>query len=337
MRHLLSKTFAVAGLSASLIFAPGPGAAAAEPALWQVKNGGSTVYLFGSIHALPNGVNWRTGPIDAAIKSADVLVFEAPLTPQSLGKMHVFTRENGTLPRGRALSRMLSPKGLEDFKWALAHTLLEPDSVNVMRPWFARYMLENSFIPDNRMRGPGAVVFNGVDFLLMEEGQKNKTPMRYFETAEGQLSIIASATPDDNLPLFETRLHELRDLQNVYQVLLKEWAAGNVRGLANSLAKARSEQPQENAVILDKRNRNWMPQLDKMLTENKTFFVTVGAFHLAGPGSVVDMLCDRGWKVQRVKTGPTAPPPACPPATKKPAGAERGLVLRDLRTFNKDI
>ena len=67
-------------------------------------------------------------------------------------------------------------------------------------------------------------------------------------------------------------------------------------------------------LILDQRNRNWMPQIESMLAAKKTTFITVGAAHLVGPGSVMEMLCKRGWKVQRIKTGPTDPPPACPAA-----------------------
>ncbi len=49
-----------------------------------------------------------------------------------------------------------------------------------------------------------------------------------------------------------------------------------------------------------------------MMLSKQTIFVTVGAAHLVGPGSVLDILCVRGWKVQRIKTGASAPPPACP-------------------------
>jgi uncharacterized protein YbaP (TraB family) len=48
-----------------------------------------------------------------------------------------------------------------------------------------------------------------------------------------------------------------------------------------------------------------------MLKEPKAYLVTVGAAHLAGPHSVINLLCAKGWKVERVQTGPTPPPPAC--------------------------
>ena len=34
--------------------------ARANPALWRVHNGTSTVYLFGSLHILPPGYKWTT-------------------------------------------------------------------------------------------------------------------------------------------------------------------------------------------------------------------------------------------------------------------------------------
>ena len=43
----------------------------------------------------------------------------------------------------------------------------------------------------------------------------------------------------------------------------------------------------------------------------KTYLVTVGALHLAGANSVIQLLCAKGWKVQRIQTGLTPPPAAC--------------------------
>ena len=60
-----------------------------------------------------------------------------------------------------------------------------------------------------------------------------------------------------------------------------------------------------------------------MMLQNKTIFVTVGAAHLVGPGSALDMLCVRGWKVQRIKTGPSTPPAACPARQPGPTVALR--------------
>src|SRR3954467_5552370 len=51
----------------------------AHPALWTVRGRKGTMYLLGSIHVLPPDLQWRTPQIDAALKAADVFVFEIPM------------------------------------------------------------------------------------------------------------------------------------------------------------------------------------------------------------------------------------------------------------------
>jgi uncharacterized protein YbaP (TraB family) len=56
----------------------------ARPALWKVENAGATVYLFGSLHILPNTIDWTTPEIDAAMAGSDVFVFEVPIDEQAV-------------------------------------------------------------------------------------------------------------------------------------------------------------------------------------------------------------------------------------------------------------
>ena len=53
--------------------------AAADPAMWVVKDADSTVYLLGTIHVLKPGVQWRSEKLDAALKSSDEFWMEADL------------------------------------------------------------------------------------------------------------------------------------------------------------------------------------------------------------------------------------------------------------------
>jgi len=301
------------GAMLTMVLTAGPaGARGPEPALWQIKNGESTVYLFGSIHVLPRDWEWRTKPIDTAIKSANTFVFEAALTPQSLGSMKVFIRENGTLPRGKHLSRMLSPQGLEDFKALLAMTPIDRDSINVMRPWLALMMLADTRV----QAGQSRVSFvEGVDFTLMQHAEEAKRPVRYLESAQTQLALLAAATPDNDIKGFEANLHQMLKSENVLGPLISNWTMGNQAAIAKIANEEMTNNPEEKRLVFDRRNLNWIPQIEKMMTEKQTFFVTVGAGHLAGPGSVLELLCKRGWKVQRIKTGTTNPPPACPAGT----------------------
>jgi len=291
-----------------------------EPALWQISAGPSRVYLFGSIHMLPRDWAWRTKAIDAAIRSSDAFVFETALTPKQVGKMRLFVRDNGALPRGENLSRMLSPQGLKDFEKALTLTPLDPASVNAMRPWLALMVLGDYQIQNGPLR---SFAEEGVDHRLEQEARDAGKPVRHLETAESQFEVLIQATPDEDIAGFEADLRELLRADDTYRRLLDGWTAGSQDELAGVLGKEAASNPDEKKLLLDKRNRNWVPQIEGMMLSKQTIFITVGAAHLVGPGSVLDAMCLRGWKVERIKTGASAPPPACPMLKFPPSAALR--------------
>ena len=51
---------------------------AAGPGLWQVADADTTIYLFGTVHALPESVEWYKGPIETALAVSQELVTEIP-------------------------------------------------------------------------------------------------------------------------------------------------------------------------------------------------------------------------------------------------------------------
>jgi uncharacterized protein YbaP (TraB family) len=312
MKSTSSMRRAVSALGVALFLSATAAQAATEPAMWRIKNGETTVYLFGSVHALPYGVTWRTPVIDKAITSSDVFVFEAALSQRLLDKASRFERQAGTLPRGKTISKMLSPEGLKDFKKLLSKSDAEPGVVNVMKPWRALQMLENArYLRDPRDASSDEEwsIFNGVDLKLQQEADKNKTEKRYFETAEQGLAQLAAAQPDDDMKSFEHALHKMVTEKFDGKALLSSWEHGNVAAIAKDNAEEEAHTPVSKHAILDQRNQNWLPELNKMLAEKKTFFITVGAAHLAGKGSLMELVCGEGWKVERIQTGPTAVSP----------------------------
>ena len=61
----------------------------ARPALWRVADADTTIWLLGTIHALPPGVAWETPKVTAAITQADTLVQEIPAMGGAMGKKAV--------------------------------------------------------------------------------------------------------------------------------------------------------------------------------------------------------------------------------------------------------
>ena len=83
------------GLAAALLLTSGPVAArpappatnVATPALWRVRDAGTTLYLFGTVHVMKPGVDWFRGGVKAAFDGSDELVLEIiePDDPNVMG------------------------------------------------------------------------------------------------------------------------------------------------------------------------------------------------------------------------------------------------------------
>src|SRR4249919_3394238 len=54
--------------------APAAEPKAASPAMWRVADEDTTIYLFGTIHLLPKGTQWRSPAFDKAAAGSDSLV-----------------------------------------------------------------------------------------------------------------------------------------------------------------------------------------------------------------------------------------------------------------------
>src|SRR5678815_3049296 len=82
-----------------------------HPAMWKLESGGSTIYLFGSMHMLPPGLKWKTPIVERAMESSDIFFFEMPMSDGSFRLAAGAMSKNIFLPKGKTLSGMLSPAG----------------------------------------------------------------------------------------------------------------------------------------------------------------------------------------------------------------------------------
>ena len=78
LKSFLRRAAAALGLGALLVGTPVAGRVPhpARPALWEVSDADTTIYLFGTIHLLPEKFQWRTAKFDEAVQGSQQLVVE---------------------------------------------------------------------------------------------------------------------------------------------------------------------------------------------------------------------------------------------------------------------
>ena len=270
-------------------------AAWAQPALWMVKDADTTIYLFGTVHLLPNDTDWRYPALDKALAASDSLTIE--LTDDDPARMQALVLQYGLDP-GHPLSDKLSAAENATLAKA-AQTVGVPGGVNtlqMMRPWLAGLTL--AVAP---LLKAGLDPAHGVDKLLKAQMLAAGKPVDGLETAEQQIRFLADLPADVELDFLRSTLRDVDKGSTELATLIDAWKNGDVAAIARiedeDLAR---HAPALYQRLLVQRNQAWATKITAMLRKPGTVFIAVGAAHLAGPDSVQEQLETRGTSVERL-------------------------------------
>jgi uncharacterized protein len=278
-----------------------------HPALFRIKKNKSTVYFLGSVHVLPLHATWRSPEIDKAMAASDVFLFEANIDYFS-SEFDYFRRMHGYLPPGQTIYKLLSPGAQKKYLDLIRVAGIDPNKLNYLKPGLAVIMLQNVGAPS------GLRVEPGVDAQVEKFGKEHGKPLAYLETLESQFEVLTAVGGGTQVKILEKLLTQKKEQNGVeeFKKMFAAWKAGDLDAL-RALDNDEDEQLLR-PLLLDKRNANWIPRIASLLGTPGTFFVTVGARHLTGDKSVIDLACRQGWKVERIEPGDAPPKPACPRA-----------------------
>lgn len=265
----------------------------ATPALWTVHGPKGTAYLLGSVHMLPKNVQWQTPAIRQAIKRANTFVFEVPMTDERRRQAGLLLAANMLLPPSVSLPSYFDAQMRSEFRAAVDHTQVDAEELVGLRPWYAAKILEGAMSGKYELQSEQGVD-NRVFTIAKDRGVHD---IRALETAEFQLHVLkGDANTKNELDLLRAALKKVATKPMIpFKKLLDAWAAGDPQAIAATSAASMS--PQERRIMLDDRNQSWIPKIEKMLNEKRTFFITVGAAHLVGPMGVPNLLRAHGYRV----------------------------------------
>jgi len=121
----------------------------------------------------------------------------------------------------------------------------------------------------------------------------------YLEPVDFQLDLLGKMKDQEQNAFLGQTLKDLDVAAQMADDMLKSWEKGDVDNLYAILFKSFEGYPQIENRLLGRRNIDWVKKIEAMMAEDKTIFIIVGAAHLIGPGSVVALLRDKGYKVKQ--------------------------------------
>ncbi|MDG2005579.1 MAG: TraB/GumN family protein [Novosphingobium sp.] len=265
----------------------------AHPALWKVADEDTTIYIFGTVHILPKGIDWFNGEVARAANSSQLLVTEItggdPLTMQAL------VMDKAMLTDGKTLRSLLSDEQRASYEAALTALRVPHAAFDPFEPWYASVGL--STLPLMREGYAGE---NGVEKLLETWASERDIPQEGLETAEYQLSLFDSLPLEVQKNYLSQIVSELPNIKTQLAAMIEAWKSGDAEALAELMNSSQSD-----PVLIDRllisRNKTWALWVDERLDEPGTVFLAVGAGHLAGEGSLQEQLAVAGIVSERIQ------------------------------------
>lgn len=290
MTLIARPLFAVIGASLGLVSLP----VLAAPAMWEIRDDDSTIWLFGSFHVLPEGTAWRTELFDGVLTEAQQVVFEADIRPAAVAQLGAEAFVRGVYVDGTLLTDRLDDAVESLLREKAAAIGLPMGSILAMRPWMATNTITIQALAAEGYRA------DGVEFVLQPDLQEGR--LGFLESGLQQLDVLAGAPEDEQVAMLAATLEQLEALPKLMDKMLDSWVDGTPEALGDLFLM---EMGGFEEAFLDRliyqRNRNWMMPLEAMLAQDQENLVVVGAAHLIGAGSVLDLLEDAGYEVERIQ------------------------------------
>lgn len=260
---------------------------APAPALWEVSDAsGPRGWLFGTIHALPDGAEWRTPAVDSAIGDANLLVVEVA----GLGDREAAAEAFGAVSTSAGLPPLLlrvAPADRPLLTAALDRADLDEGDFADTESWAAALTIANA-----AREGEAA---NGVDRALLAEG----LPVVALESLAGQYALFDRLAEDDQAALLTAAAREAGTGKE--RELAEAWLTGDLAALEREAEAGVLADPELREALQVSRNRAWAQRIAGLLAAGRRPLVAVGAAHMLGDEGLPELLAERGFTVRRVQ------------------------------------
>jgi uncharacterized protein YbaP (TraB family) len=260
---------AAAALAAATPTIAPPPAAHTEPALFVVHDADTTIYIFGTFHALDAKSQWFNDKIRDAFEQSDELVLETliPEAPSSVPQ---------------------APPGLKPLPITPSASFLATTRMAITAG-----------------RAEGMQVDNGADMILRHVAEAEGKQVEGLETLQLQINMFNHMPPSAghssgkrHQPVMNAA--QIDDLSKAMVEMQSAWKRGDQSVFVTMLSALKAASPDTYRMMFAERNARWADWVRARMQTPGTVFIAVGAGHLAGPDSLLVQLAERGIPSQRV-------------------------------------
>ena len=260
--------------------------------LWEVSGKKLTApsYLFGTFHLICKDDIHFSLQLKEAVKLAKEMYMEMdmddPATMMS-GLLLMNMKGDSTL---KTLFTEAEYKKVEQFFKDSLHTPI--GMFQKIKPYFLMALLYPKMLPCKTM--------SGVEQELMALAKENKKEIKGLETMAFQAAVFDSIPYKQQAKELLKSIDSLDAYKKYFDTMVTIYKNQQLKQMQELFTKSEFGMEENQDILLDKRNKNWVIQL-KAIMKKESVFVAVGAGHLVGEMGLIALLRKEGYKVRPIE------------------------------------
>lgn len=257
-----------------------------RPLLWSAEKDGRSTYLLGTMHVGLDAEARLPQLVWDKLDAATGFAVETDVTDAALAR--IGARKSGTL------RDELGPE-----YWKKLELAITPQIAQALA-------YKSAMIPATMLALRGLPSTPPMDGILLARARNRGKQVVYLEPASRQAAILEKHLDAKALKLM---LDDLEKIERQSQQLLAAYVAGDEarfsaitaeqRGDALAHGYTEAEYDEQMEDLLYRRNASWIAPIEALHATGSAF-VAVGAMHLIGERSVLELLARRGYRITRI-------------------------------------
>lgn len=257
--------------------------------LWKIEgNGIQPSYLFGTFHILPQKDFELKSKVKVALDNSDLLVMELNMSSPTLQSEIM---RNASMKDGKTLDQVFSKIDYEKVDKALINTL----GVGIQNLITFKPFMLSSFLLSGFVGGQPA----SFELTLTQMATTKEMDIKGLESVAEQMSIFDEIPYESQAADVMEMIDEKEKTQDMFDEMIQKYKSEDLNGIDKMMADY-FDSEEELDLLLNNRNRNWIPKIGAFAKTQSTFF-GVGAGHLGGASGLIALLRKAGYSVNAVQ------------------------------------
>ncbi|WP_280772031.1 TraB/GumN family protein [Salipaludibacillus daqingensis] len=261
---------------------------------YEVTHDDQTVYLFGSIHVGDESLYPLRDEVESAFAESSSLSVEIDIDDINEMEASATMMNMGSFHNDDTLRNYVEDDTFEEISGYLSEFMIPAEYIEQFQPWFVSMLLNDWGREQTDLTGD-----EGIDQYFIDEANERDLEIISLETLESQLQTISSAPLDEQTDGLHATLDGLEIYEEEMEQMLNLWKKGDV----DVFEHLRDNDDEHGTEMMDMRDEEMANQIVDYLESGsgESYFVVVGALHLAGDTSIPGLLEAEGYDVTFVE------------------------------------